>query len=43
MPEAVNSSAELIFGIARRLPVVSEVESFFVEADAVMPARRFKK
>jgi hypothetical protein len=34
-PEAVNHSVELIFGIAGGLPVVSEGESFFVEADAV--------
>jgi hypothetical protein len=36
-PEAVSDSAEFIFGIARRLSVVSESESFFVEADAVKP------
>jgi hypothetical protein len=38
-PEADDDSAELVFGIARRLSVVSESDSFFVEADAV----KFKK
>jgi hypothetical protein len=37
-PEAFDDSAELVFGIARRLSVVSEVKSFFVQADAVKTA-----
>lgn len=34
-PEAFDDSAELNFGVARGLPVVSEAESFFVAPDAV--------
>ena len=34
-PEAFDDSAELVFGIARRLPVVSEGHAFFIEADAI--------
>jgi hypothetical protein len=42
-PEAFGDSAEFIFGIARRLPLVSEIEPFFVEADAIEPASRTEK
>jgi hypothetical protein len=41
--EADDDSAEFILGIARRLSVVSEVESFFVAADAVKIFGRLKK
>jgi hypothetical protein len=40
--KAVDDFVELIFGIARRLPVVSAAESFFVAADAVKTAVRLK-
>jgi hypothetical protein len=42
-PEAFDDSAEFIFGIARSLPVVSEIESFFVQADAVKTAIGIEK
>jgi hypothetical protein len=42
-PEAVDDSADFVFGIARRLSVVFEIESFFVETDAVKPLNRLGK
>lgn len=42
-PETVDDSAGFVFGIARRLSVVFEIESFFVEADAVKPLSRLGK